>query len=331
MNTLITCILSLFLSFNIVLGDNSLDADFVIRDVDEDDLFYEQVDWLNEDRIPWVLPIFQLTNSSIPSRRYNRTFKCVGILVKLNAVLTSRLCIKDNETYVVASNLTSTSSSILKEYPYIYHHKLYPAVHSTSYNIVTITKNDNTAPDEKIIIPGLVILFFGIPIRSISPISVRHSPTTTDIYSDKIGKSCMRISLIRNPNKNISTERFPEKISSYTEFVDAYSKFENNLIDKSIPDITFNDSVSVIATLDNESSDSETLLGSPLICPSNDNISVLTGLLIKTSSDGLNMYATVRNLKQWIKSKVDEFNRPYRHLPASAYDINEVLYRYDLE
>lgn len=56
---------------------------------------------------------------------------------------------------------------------------------------------------------------------------------------------------------DISTERFPEKISSYTEFVDAYSKFENNLIDKSIPDITFNDSVSVIATLDNESSDSE--------------------------------------------------------------------------
>ncbi|XP_057326723.1 uncharacterized protein LOC130668442 [Microplitis mediator] len=326
MNKLIICILLSILSFNIVLCDDSWETVFSVGDVED---FDEPVNWLNEDRIPWVLPIFQIINSSIPSRRYNRTFKCVGVLVNHNAVLTSKLCIKDNETYVLANNITIGGTPV-KEYPYVLHHKLYPAVHMTSYDIATITKNNNTSSDEKITIPGLVILYFDIPIRSIPSISVRHSPNTTEIYSNKIDKSCMRISVIRSPNKNISTEIFPEKISSYSEFVDAYSKFENNLIDTSISGITFNDSVSVIATLDNESSNSETLLGSALLCSVEDDIPVLTGVLIKTS-DGLNMYAAVGNVRQWIKSTVYELNRPYRYLSAEVFDIRETRYLADLQ
>ncbi|XP_008545092.1 uncharacterized protein LOC103569532 [Microplitis demolitor] len=291
----------------------------------------ESVDWINKSRFPWVLPIFQLANSSIPSRRYNRTFKCTGVLVKPNAVLTSSRCIKDDESYVVATNMVRVSAGRYEILPYVGHHRLYPAVHNTPYELASITSEiKNITSVEKKIIAGVVILFFDTAIRSVSSAALDQSPKRYEIYSKKIDRMCVRVSMIKDSNNKISSKKFPEKLSSYSEFVDAYSRFENNSIDKNISDITFNDFVSVIATLKNETSNSEALLGSPLVCRGKDDVPVITGLLINTSYDGLKMYAIVGDMEQWINSKLREFRSRTEHLPNSQYDIQEIMYQYDL-
>ncbi|XP_057327017.1 uncharacterized protein LOC130668648 [Microplitis mediator] len=292
--------------------------------------------WINKTRFPYALPIFQLTNSSTSYRRYDRTFKCTGVLVHPNAVLTSSLCIKDDESYVVASNMVRISAGRYERLPYVSHHRLYPAVHNAFYELASITSEyKNITTVEKEIIPGMAILFFDNAIRNVRPAAVDQSPKRYKIYSKEIDRMCVRVSLIKDSKNNLNfteifSEKFPEKFSSYSEFEGAYIRFENNSIDKNISDITVNDFVTVIATLNNETSSSEALLGSPLVCRGEDNVPVVTGLLINTSYDGLKMYGIVGDMERWINSKVNEFRTRTEHLPYSQFDVQEIMYEYDL-
>lgn len=42
------------------------------------------------------------------------------------------------------------------------------------------------------------------------------------------------------------------------------------------------------------------------------------------------MYAIVGDMEQWINSKLREFRSRTEHLPNSQYDIQEIMYQYDL-
>nr|UEP64336.1 teratocyte uncharacterized V [Cotesia flavipes] len=289
-------------------------------------------DWLKRSDLTWAFPIYQLTNSKIPSRRYNRTFRCTGILVLRNAVLAPRLCIDDDAWYVVATSLRRVSSFGSEFLRNVHHRRLYPAVNYQSYRMASIEykeKLSDTIIIKNDTIPGMVLLFFDMEMNS-KLAWTYDSPQFYQIYSKERNPNCVRTSMMKNAKRQILVHQTPEKILKFVNYLERYKRFKHSTHDNKTTGISwieYDSFTPVFGTEQHKSSDLQPLLGSALVCKGQNDVPVLTGVLISTSYDGFNLYALVGGMNQWLQNQQFEFQRRTDRLfESNTFEI----YEYDL-
>ncbi|XP_044596753.1 uncharacterized protein LOC123273419 [Cotesia glomerata] len=235
--------------------------------------------------------------------------------------------------YVVAFDLTRVSSSGFEILPNVRHHRLYPAVDYQSYRLASIEykkKFSDTIIVKNDIVPGMVLLFFDMAIHFIEPVRIYDSPKFYQIYSKEINPNCVRISMMKDAQKQISAHRTPERILDFSDYFERYESFKistHHNKSTEISYIEYDTFTPVFGTEQPKSSDLQTLLGSALVCKGQNDVPVLTGVLINTSYDGFNLYALVGGMQNWIQSKAYDFQkRTYRLICSNPVE----MYQHDL-